>query len=384
MNNKYTSQIAGYLDVDQSQVHLYWKGRVALYALLQAMGVEKGDEVIIPAFTCVVVPNAILYLGAKPVYVDINVSDYNMDVAQLEAAITDNTKVILVQNTYGLSTHVKEVVAIAKERKLYTIEDCTHGFGGTYDGKPNGSYCDAAFYSTQWNKPYSTGIGGFSVVANSLINSKVEAINLKLVEPSFKEVMSLRVQLMLKRYFLTESNYWKALKLYRYLSSKNLVVGSSSGEEISGIDMPENFFKASANLQARFGYGALAKLDGVLKKRKLTAEKYTQLLKNHSKNFVKPDLMKNHSFLKYPLRVNDRDKFFELAELAQISLGDWFTSPIHPVRENLELWGFDSNKFPVATQAAEDVVNLPTDIDERAASKVLVFLENHLNLIVDA
>ena len=68
----YQARIAEYLHIDAEQVSLYWKGRVALYTVLKAMGIGPGDEVVLPAFTCVVVPNAILYLGATPIYVDIN------------------------------------------------------------------------------------------------------------------------------------------------------------------------------------------------------------------------------------------------------------------------------------------------------------------------
>ena len=71
----YRQKIASVLKCHPEQVFLYWKGRVALYAVLKAMGIREGDEVIIPAFTCVVVPNAILYLSAKPVYVDISPDD---------------------------------------------------------------------------------------------------------------------------------------------------------------------------------------------------------------------------------------------------------------------------------------------------------------------
>ncbi|MCB0824080.1 MAG: aminotransferase class I/II-fold pyridoxal phosphate-dependent enzyme, partial [Bacteroidales bacterium] len=139
-------------------IFLYWKGRVALFALLKAMGVSAGDEVILPGFTCVVVPNAIKYLGATPVYVDVLKEPMNPDVRNYENAISPKTKVIITQNTFGLSFEVDKIAALAKAKNIYSIEDCTHGFGGTFNGKPNGSYCDAAFFSTQWNKPFSTGI----------------------------------------------------------------------------------------------------------------------------------------------------------------------------------------------------------------------------------
>jgi len=74
-DNNYKKVIASILKCKQDQIFLYWKGRVALYAILKAMGIKEGDEIVLPAFTCVVVPNAILYLGAKSDY-DHNQSNY--------------------------------------------------------------------------------------------------------------------------------------------------------------------------------------------------------------------------------------------------------------------------------------------------------------------
>ncbi len=170
---KYKKALASILKCSEHNVFLYWKGRVALYAILKSLDLSEGDEVILPAFTCVVVPNAIIYAGLKPVYVDISPKTLNMDISLVKDAITDKTKVILCQNTFGLSSNIEEIILIAKKFNLITIEDCTHGFGGTYKGKPNGSFCDAAFFSSQWNKPFSTGIGGFLLVNNEKILTKV-------------------------------------------------------------------------------------------------------------------------------------------------------------------------------------------------------------------
>ena len=117
-----------------------------------------GDEVILPGLTCVVVPNAILYAGFVPVYVDIDPDTFNMEPSQIEAKITNKTKVIIIQNTFGLSSNIEDVLDIAKKYQLITIDDCTHGFGGSYNGNPNGGMTDAVFYSSQWNKPFSTVI----------------------------------------------------------------------------------------------------------------------------------------------------------------------------------------------------------------------------------
>lgn len=140
-----------------SSLHFFWKGRVALYVILKALGIGPGDEVIVPAYTCVVVPNAILYTGATPIYADINPTTYCCDAVEIERHITPKTRAIICQNTYGLSWEVDQIADMGKRYGIATIEDCTHGFGGTYKGRHNGSFCDASFFSSQWNKPFSTG-----------------------------------------------------------------------------------------------------------------------------------------------------------------------------------------------------------------------------------
>ena len=111
------------------------------------------------AFTCVAVANAVMYVGATPRYVDIDAATLTVDVPAIEAVLASNTKVILAQNTFGLSPDIDAILALAKKRGgIRVIDDCAHGFGGRYKGMPNGAIADASFFSTQWNKPYSTGL----------------------------------------------------------------------------------------------------------------------------------------------------------------------------------------------------------------------------------
>jgi dTDP-4-amino-4,6-dideoxygalactose transaminase len=107
----------------------------------------------VPAFTCVVVPNAILYAGARPVYGEIEPVTFHLDLARLESRITPRTRAILAQNTFGLAPPVAQLREIASRRGLALIGDCAHGLGGTYRGRKNGTLADASFFSTQWNKP---------------------------------------------------------------------------------------------------------------------------------------------------------------------------------------------------------------------------------------
>jgi dTDP-4-amino-4,6-dideoxygalactose transaminase len=377
---KFKSEIAKKLNADVSQISLYWKGRVGLFALLKAIGIEKGDEVIIPAFTCVVVPNAIIYLEAKPIYVDIKKETNNTTLENIKEKITGKTKCIVIQNTFGLSSEIEEIVEFAKEKNIFTVEDCTHGFGGTYNGKPNGVFADASFFSTQWNKPFSTGIGGFVYINDEKISQQLSLINENLALPSLKEKLMLGILIKARKFLLNPTTYWTLLKMYRFLSKKGIVVGSSSGEEITSVKMPKNYFKAFSKTQAKEGLKGLKKLDNLLETRKENGLLFNQFLKKNGKTFVKEELYSNHSFLKFPILVRDRDVFKTKAEKSSINLGDWFISMIHPISKDFSNWELDINEFPVAKEISEKILNL--DTDTKNPEKVITFLRENLNEIV--
>ena len=383
---QYRKKINKYLSCGEDNIFFYWKGRVALYALLQAMGVGPGDEVIVQGYTCVVVANAIIYLGATPIYADIDLDTYNLNLESLQEKITERTKVIICQNTYGLSSNLEEIEVITKDASqkyghpIYSLEDCTHGFGGYYHGKPNGTSCDASFFSTQWSKPFTTGVGGFCVVHDEDVRKKLIHINKGLLQPSVKEVAELKLMYGIRQYLINDITYWPMVRLYRWMSKNNLVVGSSSGEETTGIEMPKDFFKAQSEVQFAKGLKSLKKLDEVNKLRKQNAQTYTVFLTRAGKNHVDEALFNDHIFIRYPLLVNDRDKFREEAERAKVTLGEWFEAPVYPAYADLSVWKVKTENIPNAMFASEHMVNLPTEVKD--IGKVLKFLEDHKEMII--
>lgn len=379
LEGKYKELISQFLECDSGRIFLYWKGRVALYAILKAMELNENDEVIIPALTCVVVPNAIIYAGLKPVYIDVEKSTFNMNVSLIESAITEKTKVIVCQNTFGLSSNIEEILSIAKKYNLYTIEDCTHGFGGYYNGKPNGSYCDAAFYSTQWNKPFSTGIGGFLYVGNDELFSKLKILESEKVKPGIGEISLLRFLLIFRKLAVNKFTQPLLVAFYRFLSKNNFILGSNQGNELNSTKMPESYFKDISRTQIKAGIKRLKHLKELNQLRLKNAKDYTEFLKSNNKNHVEEKYFKNHMFLKYPLLVKDRQLFNKSAREMRITLGDWFISPLHPVAEDLSKWFFDSTKYPVSSKIAKNIVNLPSDV--RNNTRVIKFLKENLENI---
>ncbi len=382
----YRQAIAAYLFCHEEDIFFYWKGRVALYALLKAMGVKAGDEVIVQGYTCVVVANAIIYLGATPAYVDIDLDTFNMNLDSLRQKVTARTKVIICQNTYGLSSNLETLQQIARDtarqygHAVYTLEDCTHGFGGTYHGKPNGTSCDASFFSTQWSKPYTTGVGGFCVVHNDAVKDALQKLEAEKIRPSLKEILQLKLMYFVRAYIINDFTYWPMIRLYRWLSRHNLVVGSSSGEEVTGVEMPLDFFKAQSDTQFKKGLAALKRLPAVNVLRRENAKKYTSFLRSIGKNHVDEALFGDHIFIRYPLLVKDRKAFRDLAEDARIILGEWFEGPIYPAYDSLDIWKVKTEELPNAMFVCEHIVNLPTD--EKDVGRVIQFLSEHRDYVL--
>lgn len=127
----------------------FWKGRVALYAILKGLGVGEGDEVIMTGYTCVMAVNPIVYLGAKPVFVDIEPATYNIDPNQIEAKITAKTRLVIAQHTYGYPVDLDAVTDISTRKG---------GFGRA-NGCP---YDTQAVHLFACEKPSTVGVEHFA------------------------------------------------------------------------------------------------------------------------------------------------------------------------------------------------------------------------------
>ena len=138
-------------------------GTIALHLALLALGVGKGDEVIIPTFTMIASAFAVCYTGAKPVFVDADKETWNIDVKKIEEKITPRTKAIMPVHIFGKMCDMDAICAIAKKHNLYVVEDAAEAHGAEYHGKKSGSFSDIAGFSFFANKNITTGEGGMVV-----------------------------------------------------------------------------------------------------------------------------------------------------------------------------------------------------------------------------
>lgn len=135
-------------------------GTVGLELAVKAIGINPGDEIILPSFTIISCAAAIVRAGAIPVLVDSDPLTWNMDVSKIEEKITSRTKAIMVVHTYGLPVDMDTVIAVANKHNLKIIEDAAEAHGLLYKGKPCGSFGDISVFSFYPNKHVTTGEGG--------------------------------------------------------------------------------------------------------------------------------------------------------------------------------------------------------------------------------
>ena len=138
-------------------------GTAALEVAMQAIGIQKGDEVIMPAFTIISCAMAVTKLGGKPVLVDSDPHTWNIKVEEIEKKITHKTKAILVVHLYGLPVEMDKILDLAKRYHLKVVEDAAEMHGQTYRGKPCGSFGHISTFSFYPNKHVTTGEGGMVV-----------------------------------------------------------------------------------------------------------------------------------------------------------------------------------------------------------------------------
>lgn len=138
-------------------------GTAALEIAVQALGIGKGDEVIMPTFTIISCAMAVTKLGAVPVLVDSDLYTWNMNVDEIESKITPKTKAIMMVHLYGLPAEADKILELAKKYNIKVIEDAAEMHGQTYNGRPCGSFGDISIFSFYPNKHITTGEGGMVV-----------------------------------------------------------------------------------------------------------------------------------------------------------------------------------------------------------------------------
>lgn len=376
----FENALASYFGSQTSKdIHTFNSGRSALLSLLQAFDIGKGDEVLLQAFTCNAVPNPVLWVGAEPMYVDVNEDTFNMDVKDAAKKVTKKTKAIIVQHTFGLPADMDAILSLAKKHKLMVIEDCAHALGAEYKGKKAGTLGDAAFFSFGRDKVISSVYGG-AVLINSKIH--IKSVYEKLPYPSKNWVkQQLRHPLVMnelvKWYNVPFTNHGIGKLLLQTLQLSRFVSKAVHWREKQGLK-PDYFPARMPNALAYLALKQFERLEQFNNHRRELAGLYSkELRKLQASSFKFQDVAFGHVYLRYPIRHKNAQGIIEKAKRAGILLGDWYTTPVAPDDTRLEAMHYKKGSCPVAEKLGKETFNLPTNptLSMEEAKRVVAFLQ---------
>lgn len=272
-------------------------GRSSLIAILKAMNIGAGDEIILQAFTCNAAVNPIRYVGATPIFADIN-DDLNISVNDLKKKITSKTKAVMIQHTFGSPAEIDKIKEICLEKKIYLIEDCAHSLGAMYKGEFCGFFGDASFFSFGRDKVISSVYGGMVTINNeSLINS-VSSFQKELKVPSlFWTMQQLLHPILLNKIVLPLYNLKVGRIIMALFLNLNILSKAVTKKEGMGI-LPKYFPKKMPSSLSYLAINQLKKLEQYNNHRRGIAQYYNHL-------FLKGDIDDSNIYLKYPVLVDN-------------------------------------------------------------------------------
>jgi len=313
-------------------------GTVALHLALKALGIGKGDEVIVPTLTFVATANAVTYCNAKPVFIDSHPEYWCINPDKIEEKITPRTKAIIPVHLYGHPCDMDLIMEIAEDHNLYVIEDAAEAHGAEYKGEKVGSFGDISCFSFYGNKIITTGEGGMCLTNNEELAEKMRILRDHGMNPN-------------RRYWYDEIGF-----NYRM-----------------------------TNLQAAIGVAQLKKLDEFVEKKRQIAEWYAEELKElEEKRIIKlhPEMpWAKCVYWMYSILIEDkaeisRDELMKKLEEKGIETRPFFV-PMHvlPMYNMGEI-------LPISEELARKGLNLPSSVNlkkNQVESYVICTLRRYLN-----
>lgn len=338
----------------------FFRGRVAMAAILRGLGVKRGDDVLIQAFTCIAVPEAVLSLGAIPRYVDVEKGSPNMDPADLEKKVKPATRAIVIQHSFGLPADVSGLGAVAQAAGIPMVEDCAHTIASRIGGQPVGSFGAAAFYSYEASKPVFIGIGGSAVSNEANLSRALAAGYGEYNEPSRTTQVQLAAMLLAHKVVYRPSTYWTVRAIFRAMVAAGVIKGNYN--EVAHTAGPSaDFSLRMGRRQARTLKSALERLDDQSDHRRWVAEQYRSRIRATGVTHltIAPD--SEPVFGRYPMLVEDKERWIEGARAAKVELADFYSTPVHPLKgDGLRKVGYEPGSCPNAEWVASRIVSLPT------------------------
>jgi perosamine synthetase len=298
----------------------------ALHLAMRALNIGPGDEVIVPVLTFAATANAALFVGAKPVFADVDEKTFNISPKQIEQKITKKTKAVIVVHYGGQPCDMKEIMEIAEDHNIEVVEDCAHALGALYKGKNVGTFGAVGCFSFYPTKIITTIEGGMATTQDKEIANKM---------------------LILKEHGMTKAAFARENKASWYYDV---------------VDLGYNY--RMNEVQAALGIAQLKRMDDINEKRIDAAKYYTKRL-SEIEGIVTPYEAEDrtHLYHLYVIRVLkekfgiDRNDLFNTLSASGIGTSVHYT-PLHMLTFYKNL-GYGKQSFPVAERVSKEILSLP-------------------------
>ena len=350
-------------------------GRTALHYSLKALGVGEGDEVLVQSYTCMVVSNAIVWTGAKPVYVDVE-NNFNMDADDLSKKITQKTKVIIIQHTFGTPANLDGITKIAKERNLKIIEDCAHSLGAKYNEKLLGNFGDIGMFSFGSDKVISCVRGGGLITNDDDIAKRLKDFQSRLPDSRLWKIKQHLLHIIFfpigkKLYSIKVGKWFLGLTRKLNITASIIYQPEKKGKQV--LFYPSLLPNALAKILSN----QIKNLKNFNTHRQKIAQLYNEKITNTK--IIKPVWNNDSIWLRYTILVDNPNKLHRQAKKQNIILGTWYNSAIAPCDIDLEKSGYKPGDCPNAERLASLSINLPTNknITEADAEKIITLINKY-------
>ena len=343
-------------------------GRMGFYSLMKILEIKPGDEVILQGYTCSVMPNAIFRLGATPIYADISLDTLGTNPISVKNLISKNTRMIVVQHSFGIPCEVEEIKKICKERGIFLLEDCAISLGSKVNGTSIGNFGDAALYSFDHSKPINAMTGGIIYSTNNKL------INLLIKNEENTEHLTERYNQLIFNDFMRErklcvpEKYGRndLYKFYRNFSIKKYGYLEEDFEKKSSNSYP--YPAKIPSLVAQIGIYELERWDDELTKRKEMLGEFINFFKRNGMKEHLPESYFDSSLEIVPSRLillhKNSEKIKEKFNSFLQTSWFWFTSPISECQDPKDL-GYVFGSCKNAETACKEIINLPCVYEEK-------------------
>jgi dTDP-4-amino-4,6-dideoxygalactose transaminase len=349
-------------------------GRTALALVLEAMEI-KGKEVICPAYTCVVVPHAIVMSGNEPVFVDSQDTDFNMDLDRVNEVITENTAAIIPTSIFGYPVDLDKLDALRREHPhLCVIQDCAHSFAAQHGTRYVQRDGDAAIFGLNISKMMTSIFGGMITTDDSDLYKRIVTVREeRLTTPSWRKGFMCRLYFAASLLAFMPPFYTVVNALERHRLLNRFV----KYYEDDIIDMPKDYLTRMTPIQGAIGRIQTERYQEIIARRRENAAFYSEVLKEIPELRL-PPLIDGATYSHYVPRLAGRDDLLRYAVRRGAQLGKLIDYCVPDMDAYTNRPG-SRMTCSVAQQMVSVCVNLPLTVGQKDRNKVARVVQDFMH-----